>query len=113
LAAVSALLAMSPIARAEDPAGAEPKRPVCLDINRIDHTEVLNDHQILFYMNGKEIWVNNLTIPCRSLTRQDGFVWKSSVPQYCDNIESIRVIRTGEVCLLGTFSPYQKPPKAS
>jgi len=57
--------------------------------------------------------VNNLTVPCRTLTRQDGFVWRSGIPEYCDNVESVRVIRTGETCLLGAFSPYAKPPKGT
>jgi hypothetical protein len=88
-------------------------RPVCLDINRIDHTQVLNDHQILFHMNGRKVWVNNLNGRCSTLTSQDGFVWDSSIPKYCDNLEIIRVLRTGQVCMLGKFSPYEKPAKAS
>jgi len=83
-------------------------KPVCLDVNRIDHTQVLSDHQILFYMYGKKIWVNNLTNRCATLTSQDGFVWESSIPKYCDNLETIRVIRSGEVCLLGAFTPDEK-----
>ncbi len=87
-------------------------KPVCLQINRIDHTEILNDHQILFYLSGKmdghKIWVNNLTNRCSTLTRDEGFAWESSLPQYCDNLEIIRVLRTGQVCTLGAFSPYEK-----
>ena len=91
-------------ARADD---AQPKKKsVCLWVNRIDHTQVLNDHQILFFEVGGKIWQNNLSRPCRTLTAQDGFAWDSSIPQYCDNLEQIRVLRTGESCLLGEFVPY-------
>jgi hypothetical protein len=104
-AIASAALATPAVSYAQDVAG----KPVCLDVSRIDHTEVLNDHQILFFMNGRKVWINNLTTRCATLTRQDGWAWSSRIPQYCDNVETIRVLRTGEVCLLGAFTPYQKP----
>jgi hypothetical protein len=104
VAATVAALAAPVSALAADAAG----KPVCLDVNRIDHTEVLNSHQILFYMYGKKIWVNTLTNNCSTLTRQDGFAWESSIPKYCDNLEIIRVLRTGQVCTLGAFTPYEK-----
>lgn len=104
-----AALAAPVSAFAADAAG----KPVCLDVNRIDHTEVLNSHQILFYMNGKKIWLNTLANDCSTLTRQDGFAWESSIPKYCDNLEIIRVLRTGQVCQLGAFTPYEKPSNPS
>ena len=81
-------------------------KTVCLDVNRIDHTQVLNDHQILFHMVNGKIWQNNLTVPCRTLTSQDGFSWESGIPKFCGNVEQIRVLRTGESCLLGPFVAY-------
>lgn len=109
LAVAAAGLMLPAPALAADEAG----KPVCLDVNRIDHTEVLNDRQILFYMYGKKIWLNTLSNRCTTLTRQDGFAWESSIPRYCDNLEIIRVIRTGEVCTLGAFTPYEKPARPS
>jgi hypothetical protein len=111
------LLALAAVAVSIAPVSAfaqagEGHKPVCLQINRIDHTEVLNDHQILFYMIGKheghKVWVNNLTNRCTTLTRSDGFAWVSSVPQYCDNLEIIRVLQSGQTCTLGAFTPYEK-----
>jgi len=107
--AVLAALAAPVSAFAADAAG----KPVCLDVNRIDHTEVLNSHQILFYMYGKKVWVNTLANNCSTLTRQDGFAWESSITKYCDNLEIIRVLRTGQVCELGAFTPYEKPSNPS
>jgi hypothetical protein len=112
-ASATAMLITPGAVAAQDDGAAPKAAPVCLDVTRIDHTEVLNDHQILFYMYGKKTWVNNLTARCPSLTRQDGFVWSSWVPRYCDNLETIRVIRSGEVCMLGAFTPYEKPAKPS
>jgi hypothetical protein len=91
------------VARADNAPGG---KSVCLDVNRIDHTQVLNDHQILFHMVNGKIWQNNLTVPCRTLTAQDGFSWESGIPKFCDNVEQIRVLRTGESCLLGPFVAY-------
>lgn len=91
------------VARAEDKSSG---KNVCLWVNRIDHTQVLNDHQILFYEVGGKIWQSNLTVPCRTLTAQDGFSWQSGIPEICGNLEQIRVLRTGESCLLGAFVPY-------
>ena len=111
LIALAALLMLTaaPAALALDENG----KPVCLEINRIDHTEVLNDHQILFYMHGKKVWLNTLSNRCTTLTRQDGFVWDSSLPKYCENVELIHVLRTGQVCQLGAFTPYVTEPKRS
>ena len=91
------------VARADDG-----HKNVCLWVNRIDHTQVLNDHQILFYEVGGKVWQNNLTVPCRTLTSQDGFAWSSGIPEFCGNVEQIKVLRTGESCLLGAFVPYVK-----
>ncbi len=109
VAAAVAALAAPVSAIAADAAG----KPVCLDVNRIDHTEVLNSHQILFYMYGKKVWVNTLTNNCSTLTRQDGFEWESGIAKYCDNLEIIRVLRTGQTCTLGAFTPYEKASNPS
>jgi hypothetical protein len=111
LFAVAAMAAsVAPVAAFAQPADGH--KPVCLQINRIDYTRVLNDHQILFYLIGKKdghkVWVNNLTNRCSTMTSQDGFAWVSSLPEYCDNLEIIRVLRTGQVCTLGAFTPYEK-----
>ncbi|HLG87456.1 MAG TPA: hypothetical protein VKZ79_09705 [Alphaproteobacteria bacterium] len=99
-AAAIAALAISGPARADHP------KNVCLWVNRIDHTRVLNDHQILFFETNGKIWQSNLPVPCRTMTSQDGFAWESGIPEICGNVEQIRVLRTGEHCLLGAFVPY-------
>jgi len=103
----SAIMAMLLLSSTSARADQEQKN-VCLWVNRIDHTQVLNNHQILFFeINGK-IWQSNLPEPCRTMTSQDGFIWRSGIPEICGNVEQIKVIRTGEHCLLGAFVPYVK-----
>jgi hypothetical protein len=80
---------------------------VCIPSWKVTGTRILSRTQILFYTSGKEVWLNTLPHPC-SIDNTDGFVWQSSYPQYCDNIETIKVIRTGQSCMLGKFTPYVK-----
>jgi hypothetical protein len=91
------------------PALAEQSSSSCLPADDVNHTQVLNDHQILFYMRNKKVWLNTLRGRCVSLPIQEGFSFSSSFSEYCPNSETIKVIRTGEVCQLGGFTPYEKP----
>jgi hypothetical protein len=91
------------------PALAEQSSSSCLSAYDVSHTQVLNDHQVLFYMRNKKIWMNTLPARCVSLPVQEGFSFSSAFSEYCPNIETIRVVRTGEVCQLGGFTPYEKP----
>jgi hypothetical protein len=84
---------------------------VCIEAREIDHTKILNDHQILFYMAGHKVWLNTLPNKCSALRNDEGFARVSSNPQYCDGLETIKVRPTGETCLLGKFTPYEKPAR--
>lgn len=90
------------------PAGG---KGVCIFAHLIDHTEILDENTILFHMTGGKTWKNTLTAPCHTLTRQDGFAYEPKVDRLCSNLEHIHVIRTGEVCLLGEFTPYVAPKR--
>jgi len=85
----------------------------CLPADDVNHTQVLNDHQILFYMRNKKIWLNTLPARCVSLPIQEGFNFSSAFSEYCPNTETIQVVRSGEVCKLGAFTPYEKPMNPS
>ena len=103
---MAALLGLALVAAPGAARADAPQKNVCLWVNRIDHTQVLNNHQILFFETGGKIWQSNLPVPCHTLTSQDGFAWRSGIPQICGNVEQIRVLRTGETCLLGALVPY-------
>ena len=106
------LFAAAALFASTGPAVADPDgdaKSICLKADEVDHTQVLNDRQILFYMRGKKVWLNTLAGRCATLPIQDGFAWSSSFDEYCANVETIRVIRTGESCKLGEFTPYEKP----
>jgi hypothetical protein len=105
----TSVFALAAILASTVPALADQDRSICLRTEDVDHTQVLNDHQILFYMHGKKVWLNTLQARCITLPNQDGFVWSSAFPEFCGGAETIRVVRTGEVCQLGQFTPYEKP----
>jgi hypothetical protein len=97
-------VALSPIS-----AMAEGGERICLQNRDIERTKVLNDHQILFYTGQHKAYLNNLATKCSTLVREDGFSRTDASDEYCDNLVTIRVLRTGEACLLGKFTPYDKP----
>ena len=97
-------------ARADPPAG----KPVCIPSYDIDHTETPDDQTILFYMRaGHKAWKNTLVNRCVGLRiNSRGFTYEPTSPgsdEICDNLVTIRLNDTGQVCLLGKFTPYEKP----
>lgn len=104
LAALAASLAVAGPALAD-----EPTKSVCIKADEVDHTKVLNDHEVLFYMRGKQIWLNTLKSRCSTLPVQEGFSMPSDFSEFCANAQSIRVLYSGQFCQLGEFTPYQKP----
>jgi len=110
LGAVIAGLAIS-AAAAEEPKPAAPARnTVCLWTYQIDHTTVPDKSTILFHMRDGKIWKNTLPQPCSGLLFH-GFAYVAHADQICSNMQSIQVIDTHEVCMLGAFEPYTPPPK--
>ncbi len=87
--------------------------PSCINVAFIDHTRVLDDNTILFFLRGGQTVKNSLDGRCfglRNSTR--GFTYVAQNDEVCGNMQSIRVNDTGSICLLGPFSPYE-PAAAS
>jgi hypothetical protein len=106
---VAAAAAFSFAALAGNGAGAA---TTCLWTRQIDHTHVVDRNTVLFYMKDGKIWRNDLKSPCMGL-KLHGFSFTSASDEICSNAVGIRVIRTGEVCTLGRFSPSAGPVHAS
>jgi len=94
------------------PALAEPPAaPKCLRSMDIKNTTVPNDRTILFHMNNGTVWRNDLGNLCPEL-KFNGFIYVATPPDdICGNLQSIKVIHTGAVCLLGPFSLETAPPQ--
>jgi hypothetical protein len=99
--------AAAPMAWADDgkPSGAG----VCLQLVRVDHTTIKNDHTILFHMRDHTVWQNVLPEDCDGLKIENGFIYNSITPSdmVCSNLQTIRVLRRSGSCFLGAFTPYE------
>ena len=101
-----ALAAIS-TANADDMAAS--KTPVCFKTTDIDTTHSDNDKTIMFRMRDGSMWRNDLKGNCSGL-RFYGFAYTlSGTNEVCGNLQSIRVLKTGSVCVLGPFT--QVKPK--
>ncbi len=101
----AALFALA--AAAISPATEAPDPEVCLETTRIDSTHVLDAKTILFRMRDGTVWRNTLRNSCPTL-KFNGFVYTVRLDEVCGNQQSIQVLRSHEVCMLG---PFTKLPK--
>src|SRR5437016_2049358 len=104
----SARTAISSLVAAVTLATSATAAPVCLQSYLIQNTSIPNAHTILFHMKDGTTWRNTLRNSCPDL-KWYGFEYVEHGPdEICDNLLSIRVIHTGETCLLGSFT--REPP---
>jgi hypothetical protein len=97
------------------PGAASAAASVCLQSYRIDHTEIPDDHTILFYMHNHKVFKNTLVGDCVGLkVNTRGFTYEPTDPgsdEICSNLVTIRLNDTHQVCLLGAFTPVEPTPK--
>ena len=78
--------------------------PVCFKTTDINDTHSPNDKTILFHLRDGSVWRNDLKGNCSGLTFY-GFAYTlSGTNEVCGNLQSIRVLKTGSVCVLGPFT---------
>jgi hypothetical protein len=111
LAAAAALLLLAACSddQPEVTSANPPGNGVCLDKGQIDHTDILTDGAILFYMKAGKIWQNTLRFDCTGLKLENGFSYENDANEVCSNQQTIRVLRTGAYCELGQFTPFTPP----
>jgi hypothetical protein len=93
-------------------AAATAERPLdCLDLNRIDHTHVVDDQTILFYTRSHRIYLNHLSSRAPGLDRNQPFLHRTSIDRACRN-DMITVLENwgfgfseGASTTLGDFEP--------
>ena len=83
---------------------------VCLQTSQIDHTDIVNESAIVFFMKDGKAFMNTMRIPCSSLKMEDGFAYTTDAAEVCSNSQTIRVKNSGNFCELGQFTPFT-PPK--
>jgi hypothetical protein len=90
---------------------ADTMGPQCINIIHIDHTQVIDDRTIIFYLKGGEVLSNTLQNDCVGLhlaTR--GFTYLARNDEICGNLQQIRVNDTRAVCQLGQFIREPRQP---
>ena len=86
----------------------------CIDINRIDTTNVVSNTVIDFKMRGGKVFRNTLPFSCSGLVFEDSFSYRTSTSRLC-NVDTVRVLHSyggrleeGVGCGLGKFQPVEK-----
>ena len=106
--AVAAVPAFADVAPVPPPPAQSGSR--CINPSSIDHTKVLDDNTILFYLHGGETLRNTLLDKCIGLRLSTrGFTYVVRGGEICGNLQSIKVNDTGAICQLGPFTP--EPPQ--
>jgi hypothetical protein len=75
---------------------------ICLSAGDVDHTHVVDESNILFYMRDGKVWKTHLTPPCVNL-KISGFRMVGHPDQFCANAQTIEVLNGGAICTLGNF----------
>ena len=84
--------------------------PVWLTVHRVDSTKLIDARTLDFRMKDGTVFRNSLRTRCVGL-KFHGFSYVSRDDNICDNMQSIRILGTGEVCVLGAF--VKLPPEPS
>lgn len=86
----------------------------CVNLRRIDRLDVVDKQSILFYMTGKEIYLNALPYRCGGLSKHKTVMYRTSLSELC-NVDIITVLNSigsgylpGPSCGLGQFYPITK-----
>ena len=105
-------------AQEEEPSYDENSRD-CINLRLIRRTKVVDDRNILFYMNGDVVYHNILPRQCGGLARQDRFSYSTSIGRLC-RLDTIRVLyddpyglREGTACGLGLFHKITREDAAA
>lgn len=90
------------LALAAAAASAQPAHTgACLRTTDIDHTKSPDDRTILFTLRNGAVYQSTLPTICPQLS-MNGFSYEATPPdQICGNLQTIRVLRSGAVCLMG------------
>jgi hypothetical protein len=84
IAPIATIAALSMSAGPAWSAGADDGKPLnCMALMTIDHTEVVDNQNILFYMRNDDVYLNRLSHPVDGLDRNRPFLHQTSTGQIC------------------------------
>jgi hypothetical protein len=87
---------------------------ICLRTQDIVSTDSKDGKTMTFKMRDGRTLVNHLQGICPDL-KFEGFSWvvRGGTEEVCENEQSLRVLRSGEVCVLGKFDKPTSKPKVN
>ena len=103
---VAALATMAALSAPAQAAGH-----ICIPTRNIESSTPQEDGAaILFKMRDGSVWRNDLNGRCPDL-KFNGFVWAVRNPgeTVCEHEQTLRVLRSGEICSLGKFTQIAPP----
>jgi ABC-type transport system substrate-binding protein len=83
---------------------------VCIDSRDIVSSKSTDGKTLVFKMRDGRTFVNHLQGVCSDL-KFNGYSWvlRSGDTKVCEREQSLRVIQSGQVCVLGKFDPPTAP----
>lgn len=87
---------------------------MCLQLQDIRNTQVIDDRTIDFYTRGGDVYRNRLPNSCPQLGFERSFTYATSITQLC-SVDIITVLMQGQPmmrgasCGLGPFTPIARP----
>src|SRR5437868_9344421 len=100
IAAAITLAAISPASAAN----------MCVQSRDIQGTNSKDGKLLTFRMRDGRVLVNHLQGVCSDL-RYEGFAWVlHGTEEICENEQSLKVLRSGQVCVLGKFDVVKDKP---
>lgn len=105
---------MAGLAAATLPAAAQstpaaPAKRICLNNQDVVSATSRDGKTMIFRMRNGQTYINHLRGSCPGL-RFNGFIWElRGIPQICENQQTLKVLQSGEVCMLGKFDPPLAP----
>ena len=102
---IIAILALT--VAAASPAAAN----MCVKSREIQSTDTKDGKLLTFKMKDGRVLVNHLQGICSDL-RFEGFVWvlRGGDESICENQQSLKVLRSGQTCILGKFDMVKDKP---
>ena len=107
------MLSVAPYGAAEtthDSLNDADSNPRCLSISRIKDIDIIDDQTLIFKMNGRKMYLNELPHRCPGLSRNETIMYRTSTSQLCD-LDVITLLNSmgrgympGASCGLGRYS---------
>ena len=107
--AIAAAILGTATAQAQDQKQDAKAPRVCIRSSDIQSSQPADDEKsITFTMRNGDKWRNDLRGRCSGL-RFNGFAWVLHTDDICDNQQTLRVLQSGSICMIGKFTQLPKP----